>query len=88
MRAVAEAHNLNTMVVRVGNNKVAFAVKCNTTKASSELPVAPALAADGADVGAVAQPKHLHTSVVAVKYSNVALAVDGDALGMVELSVA
>ncbi len=76
------------MVGIVGNNKVAFAVKRNTSKASSELPVAAALAADGADVGAVAQPMHLHTRVVAVINSNVALAVDGDAGGMVELSVA
>ena len=86
MLAVAVAQNLNTMVAIVGNNKVAFAVKRHTTIAS-ELPVASALAADGADVGAVAQPMHLHTSVVAVKHSNVALAVDGDAPGKVELSV-
>ena len=95
MRAVAVAQHLHTMVVTVGNNKVTFAVKRNTAKASSvciiasaELPVAAALAADGADVGAVAQPMHLHTSVATVKYSNVALAVDGDAPGTVELSVA
>ena len=79
MRAVAVAQHLHAMVVAVGNNKVAFAVKRNTATVSSELPVAAALAADGADVGAVAQPMHLHTSVAAVKYSNVALAVDGDA---------
>ena len=90
--AVAVAQNLNTMGVEVGNNKVAFAVKRNTaiasyiTIASSELPVAHALAADGADVGAVAQPMHLHTKVVTVKYSNVALAVNGDAGGIAELS--
>ena len=92
MRAVAVAQHLHTMVVTVGNNKVAFAVKRNTAiaiaKAYCELPVAAALAADGADVGAVAQPMHLHTSVNAVKYSNVALAVDGDAPGRAELSVA
>ena len=75
------------MVVTVGNNKVAFAVKRHTAIVrrtvivwtSCELPVASAFAADAADVGAVAQPKHLHTRFVAVKYSNVALAVDGDA---------
>ena len=58
MRAVAVAQNLNTMVATVGNNEVAFAVKRNTTVASSELPVAAAPAADGADAGAVAQPMH------------------------------
>ena len=89
MRAVAVAQNLNTMVATVGNNKVAFAVKRNTTiVASSELPVAAAHAADGADVGTVAQPMHLHTSVLTVMYSNVALAVNGDALGRTEFSVA
>ena len=91
MRAVAVAQHLHAMVVTVGNNKVAFAVKRNTVIAaiaSCELPVAPALAADGADVGAVAQPMHLHTIVAAVKHSNVALAVDGDAASPVELSVA
>ena len=87
MGAVAVAQNLNTMVI-VGNNKVAFAVKRNTAKASCELPVAAAPAADGADVGAVAQPMHLHTRVPVVKYSNVALAVDGDAVSTGELSVA
>ena len=87
MRAVAVAQNLHTMVAMVGNNKVAFVVKRNTTIASSELPVAAAPAADGADVGAVAQPMHLHTSV-AVKNSNVALAVDGDAVSAVKLSPA
>ena len=81
MRAVAVAQHLNTMVLIVGNNKR------YTTKSYSELPVATALAADGADVGAVAQPMYFHTSVVAVKYSNVALAVDGNAPGIVELSV-
>ena len=91
MCAVAVAQNLNTMVVTVGNNKVAFAVKRNTNKckiASSELPVAAAPAADGADAGAVAQPVHLHTMVDTVKYSNVALAVNRDAGGMLEFSVA
>ncbi len=88
MRAVAVAQHLHAMVARVGYNKVAFAVKRNTAmaRAYSELPVAAALAADGADVGAVAQPKHLHTSVAAV-YSNVALAVDGDAGRIDDLSV-
>ncbi len=87
MRAVAVAQNVNTMVVAVGDNKVAFAVKRNTTNASSELPVAVAPAANGTDVGAVAQPMHLYTSVVTVNYSNVALAVNGDAGGSAELSV-
>jgi hypothetical protein len=31
---------------------------------------------------------HLHTSVLAVEYSNVALAVNGDAAGIVELPFA
>ena len=92
MGAVAVAQHLHAMVATVGNNKVAFAVKRNTAiaiaKAYCELPVAAALAADGADVGAVAQPMHLHTSVATVKYSNVALAVDGNAPGIVELSIA
>ena len=88
MRAVAVAQNLNTMVATVGNNKVALAVESDTATASSELPVAAAPAADGADVGAVAQPIHLHTSVATVKYSNVALAVNGDAGGTLQLSVA
>ena len=86
MLAVAVAQNLNTMVVKVGNNKIAFAVKRNTASASSELPVAAAPAADRADVGAVAQPMHLHTSVV--NYSNVTLAVNGNAPGRAELAVA
>ena len=92
MRAVAVAQHLHTMVVTVGNNKVAFAVKRNTAiciRASChtcELPVAAALAADGADVSAIAQPMHLHTSVTVFKYSNVALAVDGDAPGIAELA--
>ena len=73
MHTVAVAQHLHAMVATVSNNKVAFAVKRHTTKVSSELPVAAALAADGADVGAIAQPKHLHTSVAAVKDSNVAL---------------
>ena len=88
MRAVAVAQHLHAMVATVGNNKVAFAVKRNTTTVSAELPVAAAPAADGADVGAVAQPMHLHTSVAAVKNSNVALAVDGDAVSRGELCVA
>ena len=88
MRAIAVAKNLNTMVAKVGNNKVAFAVKRNSTIAFSELPVAATPAADGADVGAVAQPMHLHTSVARVKYSNVAFAVNGDAPGFSELPVA
>ena len=88
MRAVAVAQHLHAMVGTVGNNKVAFAVKRNTTIASSKLPVAAAPAADGADVCAVAQPKHLHTSVVTVKNSNVALAVNGDVLGMAALCIA
>jgi len=45
-------------------------------------------AADGADVGAVAQPMHLHMRVDTVIYSNVALAVNGDARVMAELCVA
>ena len=88
MRAVAVAQNFNTMVAIVGSSKVAFAVKRNIARASSELPVAAAPAADGADVGTVAQPMHLHTSVASVKYSNVALAVNGDAAGIAELAVA
>ena len=88
MRAVAVAQHLHAMVVIIGNNKVAFAVKRHTAIASCELPVAAAPAAHGADVGAVAQPMHLHTSVADVIYSNVALAVDGDAVSMYELTVA
>ncbi len=91
MHAVAVAQNFDTMVERVGNNKVAFAVKRNTTIAtiaSSELPIAAAAAADGADIGAVAQLMHLHTTVATVKYSNVSLAVNRDAGGREELSVA
>ena len=84
MRAVAVAQHLHAMVGRVGNNKVAFAGKRNTAATQT----AAANAADGADVGAVAQPMHLHTSVAGVKYSNVALAVDGDAGRTNELSVA
>ena len=90
MRAVAVAQHLHAIVTTVGNNKVSFAVKRNTAStiaACSELPVAAAPAGDGADVGAVAQPMHLHTSVEAVKDSNVALAVDGDAAGIGESSL-
>ena len=89
IRAVAVAQHLHAMVAIVGNNKVAFAVKRNTTTctmASFELPVVAAIAADGADAGAVAQPMHWHTSVAAVKNSNVALAVAGDAARTGELS--
>jgi hypothetical protein len=88
MRAVAVAQHFHAIVAFVGNNKVAFAVKRNTANASFELPVAPAPATDGADVGTVAQPMHLHTSVGTVKHCNVALAVDGDAVRKVELSIA
>ena len=90
MGAVAVAQHLHAMVAPVGNNKVAFAVTRRSSALASlvELPVAAALAADGADVGAVAEPMHLHTSVTVVKNSNVALAVDGAAPGTVELSVA
>jgi hypothetical protein len=84
--AVTVAKNLHSMVA-VGNNKVSFTVKRQTI-ASCELPVAAALAADGAHVGAVAQPMHLHTIVATVIYSNVALAVNRDALGIAEMSVA
>ena len=77
--AVTVANNLHSMVAFVGNNKVAFTVKRDTTTAFSELSVAPAFSADGAHVGAVAQSKHLHTSVAVVKNSNVALAVDSNA---------
>ena len=76
-------------MVRTCSNKVAFAVERHTAIASCKLPVAAALAADGADVGAVAQPMHLHTIVsVTVIYSDVALAVNGNARGRVELSIA
>ena len=88
MGAVAVAQHLHTMVAKVGNNKVAFAVKRTTTIAISELPVASALAADGTQVGAVAEPMHLHTTVIVVKDSDVALTVNGDAGGVIELSVA
>ena len=87
MRAVAVAQHLHAMVAIVGNNKVAFAVKRHTAIATCELPVASAPAGDGADVGAVAQPMHLHTSVVAVKPSNVSLPVDGESPGVVALSL-
>jgi len=87
MGAVAVAQHLHAIIGIVGNNKVAFAVKRNTANDSCKLPVAAAPAADGADVGAVAQPMHLHTSVAAVTYSNVALAVDGDAPGIAESPV-
>ncbi len=60
----------------------------NSLLRTARCTVATAHAADGADVGAVAQPKHLHTSVTVVKNSNVAIAVDGDAVSMQELSVA
>ena len=93
--AVTVANNWNPMVAVVGNNKVALAVKRDAAMACFELPVAfselpvfAALAADEADAGAVAQSTHLHTSVEAVKYSNVALAVDSDACGRGELPVA
>jgi hypothetical protein len=77
------------MIATVGNNKVAFAVKRDIAKAAfCELPVAAALAADGADVGAVAQPKHFYTTGVAVKCSNVANVVDGDAANSAEFSIA
>ncbi len=88
MSAVAVAQHLHTMFFSVGNNKVAIAVKRHIAIDSRELPVAAALAADGADVGTVAQPMQMHTMVALVKYSNVVLAVDGDADGTVELSVA
>ena len=54
VRAVTVANNLNPMVAVVGNNKVALAVKRDAAMASSELPVAAASAADGANMGAVA----------------------------------
>ena len=104
MLAAAVAQNLNTMIEAVGNNKVAVAVKRNTTRACSELPfaapaadvecvvaelpVASALAADGTQVGAVAEPMHLHTTVIVVKDSDVALTINGDAVRIGELSVA
>ena len=88
MCAVTVAKNLHSMVAPVGNNKVALPVKRDAAIAYCELPVAAALAADGADVGAVAQSKHLHTSVATVKNSNVALAVDSNASGRGELPVA
>ena len=80
--------NLHPMVAWVGNNKVALPVKRDAAVASCELPVAAAFAADGAHVGAVAQSKHLHTSVAIVKNSDVALAVHSNAIGMGELPVA
>ncbi len=52
-----------------------------------KLSVAAGPAADGAVVGAVAEPMHLHTSVNTVKYTNVALAFNRDAAGIAELSV-
>ena len=87
VRAIAVAQHLNTMVVLIGYNKVAFAVKRDSMRVG-ELSVAAALAADGANVRAVAQPKHLHTMVAVITNCNVALAVDGDASGISELSVA
>ena len=81
MRAVTVADNLHSIVTMVGNNKVAFTVKSDTTTASSELSVAAASAADGAHEGAVAHSKHLHASVAVVKNSDVALAVHSDAGG-------
>ena len=73
MRTVVVAKNLNTMDATISNNKVAFAAKTNTTiVACSELSVAVAAAANCADTGAVAQPKHLHTSVATVENNNVA----------------
>jgi hypothetical protein len=54
------------MVAIVGNNKVAFTVKSDTTIACSELSVAAAFAADGAHEGAVAHSKHLHAIVAMV----------------------
>ena len=89
MRAVAVAQHLNTMVAVIGYNKVAFAVKRDSIRVI-ELSIVAAsvtLAADGANVRAVAQPKHLHTMVVVITNCNVALAVDGDASGAGELPV-
>ena len=75
------------MIAVVGNNKIAFAVKRNTTVACAKLSVAVALPADGADAGAVAHMEHLHSSVTVIKNGHIAFAVDRNAIGIVELPV-
>ena len=88
MGAVAVAQNLHAMVAVFNNNNVTRGIECDAHR-QFESAGAISFAADGADMGAVAVAQHLHAMVVTVvKNSNVALAVDGDAPGRVELSVA
>ena len=100
LNTMIEAVGNNKVAVAVKRNttracsELPFAVPAGAAAAAdvecvvAELPVASALAADGTQVGAVAEPMHLHTTVIVVKDSNVALAVNGDAGGVGELSVA
>ncbi len=78
--------HLHTMVTGVSHDHAPVAVDGDAAIRVAELPVAWALAADGANVRAVAVAKHLHALVALLNNNNVAGGIKRDARGIIELT--
>ena len=67
--------NLHAMVAAVSHDDAAVAVDGDATIGLEELPLARALAADGADTRSIGIPQHLHAMDVEIRHDQVVLCV-------------
>ena len=86
MGAVGIPQHLHAITADFNNNEVASGIERDARR-TLELAGACPLAADGADVRAIAAAQHLNTMVAVLGYDKVTLAVKRDSIREGELSV-
>ena len=79
-------HNLHAMVAGVSHDDAPVAVDGNTAIRGEEMSVAKAVAADGANMGAVAVAQHLHVIIACYYNNNVTCGIERDTRGISELA--
>ena len=75
-------HNLHAMVAGVSHDDAPVAVDGNAAIGGEEMSVAKAVAADGANMGAVAVAQHLHAMIASFNYNNVTCGIERDTRGI------
>ena len=78
--------NLHAMVAGVSHDDAPVAVDGDTAIRGEEMSVAKAVAADGANMGAIAVAQHLHVIVACYYNNNVTCGIERDTRGISELA--
>ena len=89
MRAVRVPQHLDAVVTLVADDKVALGIKREEAPvAGNKLAAAAACTAKAPQVRPIAESKHLHTTIAAIKHGDAARTVASDCVGADELAVA